>query len=397
MSPRSDKPRQRRVALLIESSRAYAREVIRGIAHHNRKHQNWLLEFTPRGLEDPPPAWLKSWHGDGILARVNDRRMASALRRKGLPVVDLRRLIAVQGIPWVGPDDADACRLVWEHFRDRGFTRFAFVGEPAGVHRAMDARADHFGEVVGRSGASYFEIRLDVPAAGDRWDKQCRQLRRWLGKLPLPIAVMACNDDMGLRVLDACRRASLRVPDEVAVAGVGNDECLCDLSLPQLTSVHLNPQRIGYEAAALLDRMMDGEPLEQQEYLIAPQGIVSRMSTDVVATEDPLVAEAIGFIRSHACDGIDVGAVCRHVCRSRGALEPRFKQILGRTVHNEIQRVRLSRVRDLLATTDMPIKQIARETGFRYAEYLMRVFRQTTGTTLKDYRVEYRLRSGKGG
>jgi LacI family transcriptional regulator len=317
--------------------------------------------------------------------------MASALQRKGLPVVDLRRLIPVKGIPWVGPDDAEACRLVWEHFRDRGFTRFAFVGEPLGIHRAMDARADHFGELVRQSGAPYFEIRLADPPAGDRWDKQCKQLRRWLARLPLPIAVMACNDDVGLRVLDACRRASLRVPDEVAVAGVGNDECLCDLSLPQLTSVHLNPHRIGYEAAALLDRMMDGKRVEQREYLIAPQEIVSRTSTDVVAADDLVVAQAIRFIRSRACEGIDVGAVCRHVCRSRSALEPRFKLILGRTVHNEIQRVRLGRVRELLATTDLPIKQIARESGFRYAEYLMRVFRQTTGTTLKQYRESLRF------
>ena len=384
-------PHQRRVALLIESSRAYAREVIRGIAHHNRKHQKWLLEFTPRGLEDPPPAWLKSWHGNGILARVNDRRMANALRRTGLPVVDLRRLVPTKGIPWIGPDDAEACRLVWEHFRERGFLRFAFVGEPKGQHRAMDARADHFRELVEQSGLPYFEIRLDDIRTGDRWDRQCRQLRRWLKKLPVPIAVMACNDDAGLRVLDACRRASLRVPDQVAVAGVGNDECLCDLSLPELTSVHLNPHRIGYEAAELLDRMMDGEPVAQQEYLVPPREIVARMSTDVVATEDPLVAEAIRFIRDTACEGIDVQAVCRRVCRSRGALEPRFKQALGCTMHQEIQRVRLARVRELLAASDLTVKQIARAAGFQYPEYLMRVFRQTTGQTLKQYREAQRM------
>ncbi len=391
MGSRSERNRQRRVALLIESSRAYAREVIRGIAHHNRKHQNWLLEFTPRGLEDPPPAWFKSWQGDGVLARVNDRRMAGALRRKGLPVVDLRRLIHTPGIPWVGPDDAAVCRLVWNHFRDRGFVRFGFVGQPQGVHQAMDARADHFRELVEQSGLPYFEIRLDDSPSGDRWDKQCRQLGRWMARLPLPIAVMACNDDVGLRVLDACRRALLRVPDQVAVAGVGNDECLCDLSLPELTSVHLNPHRIGYEAAELLDRMMDGQTIEQHEYLIPPQEIVARMSTDVVAAEDPLVAEAVLFIRQHACEAIDVRGVCRHVCRSRGALEPRFKQALGRTVHQEIQRVRLARVRELLAATDLPIKQIARAAGFRYPEYLMRVFRQTMGQTLKQYRESSRL------
>ena len=319
--------------------------------------------------------------------------MADALRRKGLPVVDLRRLISAKGIPWIGPDDADACRLVWEHFRQRGFAQFAFVGETPGIHRAMDARADYFCDLVQQAGFPYFEIRLDDVQVGDRWDVQCRQLRTWLTQLPLPIAVMACNDDVGLRVLDACRRASLQVPDQIAVAGVGNDECLCDLSLPQLTSVHLNPRRIGYEAAELLDRMMDGHRVEQREYVVPPREIVARMSTDVVAVEDPLVAEAIRFIRERACDGADVAAVCRHVCRSRGALEPRFKKVLGRTVHEELQRVRLGRVRELLTATDLPIKQIAREAGFRYPEYLMRVFRRSTGKTLKQYRETFGQRT----
>ncbi len=388
--PRPSRQRQqRRVALLIESSRAYAREVIRGIAQYNREHQNWLVEFTPRGLEDPPPAWLNSWHGDGILARVNDRRMAGTLRRKKLPVVDLRRRIPVQGVPWVGPDDAAVCRLIWEHFCERGFVHFAFVGEPRGLHGAMDARAERFRELVCSRGAPCYEIHLDDAQAGDRWNKQCKELRRWLATLPLPVAVMACNDDVGLRVLDACRRASLRVPDQVAVAGVGNDECLCDLSLPELTSVHLDPRRIGYEAAELLSRMMEGERDQHREYLVAPRQIVARRSTDVLVTDDPLVAKAILFIREHACDGIDVRAVCRHVCRSRSALEPRVKQILGRTVHQEIQQVRLNRARELLASTDLPIKQISKASGFRYPEYLMRVFRQTTGKTLKQYRKAF--------
>ena len=202
---------------------------------------------------------------------------------------------------------------------------------------------------------------------------------------------MACNDDLGLQVLDACRRAGIRVPDEIAVAGVGNDECLCDLALPALTSVDLNPRKVGYEAAVLLDRMMAGKPVPERETVVAPAGIAARMSSDVVATEDSRVAQAVLFIREHACDGIQVADVLRHVCVSRASLEPRFKRILGRTVHQEIQRVRLSRVQELLAATDMPIKQIARQAGFRYPEYMMRVFRRVTGQTLKQYRNSARI------
>lgn len=382
----SRRTRQRRVALLIESSRAYARELIRGIARFNQERAHWRVEFTPRGLDDPPPAWLKAWKGDGILARINDRRMARALSGKGVPVVDLRRILRSKGVPLVGPDDAAVTQFVVEHFHQRGFRRLAFVGLPVGSHKAMDARAKHFRRFVEQAGHEHRQLNVKVVTRGDQWEARCGHISRWIERLDRPCAIMACNDDLGLQVLDACRRAGIRVPDEIAVAGVGNDECLCDLALPALTSVDLNPRRIGYEAAALLDRMMAGKTVPDRETVVAPAGIVARMSSDVVATEDCRVAQAVLFIRQHACDGIQVADVLRHVCVSRASLEPRFKQILGRTVHQEIQRVRLSRVQELLSATDMPIKQVARQAGFRYPEYMMRVFRRATGTTLKEYR-----------
>lgn len=385
------KTRERRVALLIESSRAYARELILGIARFNQDRTHWRLEFTPRGLDDPPPAWLKAWDGDGVLARINDQRMARALSKKGIPLVDLRRKLRTAGVPVVGPDDAEVTRLVVEHFHRRGFRRMAFVGLPAGTHRAMDARAEHFRRFVHRAGYEHYQLNVKLITRGDRWESQCRQIGSWIGQLELPCAVMACNDDLGLQVLDACRRAEVRVPDEIAVAGVGNDECLCDLALPGLTSVDLNPRRIGYEAAALLDHMMSGKRIPDWETVIAPTGIVARVSSDVVATDDDRVAEAIRFIRKNACEGIAVTDVLRHMSVSRASLEPRFKLVIGCTLHQEIQRVRLARVQELLAGTDLPIKQIARRCGFRYPEYLMRVFRSATGQTLRQYRNANRL------
>lgn len=382
---------QRRVALLIESSRAYARELIRGIARFNQERTHWRVEFTPRGLDDPPPAWLKAWRGHGVLARINDRRMARALAEKGVPVVDLRRTLRSKGVPLVGPDDATVSRLVVEHFRQRGFRRMAFVGLPVGSHRAMDARAEHFRRLVEEAGCEHRQLNVRVVTRGDRWETQCGQIGRWIERLERPVGIMASNDDLGLLVLDACRRAGTGVPDEVAVAGVGNDECLCDLALPALTSVDLNPRKVGYEAAVLLDRMMAGKPVAECETVVAPAGIVARMSSDVMATDDSRVAQAVLFIRKHACDGIQVADVLRHVCVSRASLEPRFKRVLGRTVHQEIQRIRLLRVQELLAATDVPIKQIARLAGFRYPEYMMRVFRRVTGQTLKGYRESARV------
>ena len=376
----------RRVALLIEASRAYARGLVRGVALYQREHQPWAVTYTPRGLDDPPPAWLRDWEGDGILARINDRRMAEALARKGVPVIDLRRALRDLPCPSLGPDDAAVARRAFEHLLERGFRRFAFLGLPRGSHMAMDTRAEEFGRLAKEAGLEcrFFHLGRDWATARQRGES--RRLATWLAALPKPVGAMACNDDLGLLVLEACRRAGLLVPDQVAVVGAGNDDCLCDLGVPPLSSVDLNSQRIGYEAAAMLDSLMSGIATPRRHVVLPPGNVVARTSTDVLATADEGVIRAVRYIRQHACGPIHTKEVLHEARMSRARLEPRLKQILGRTVHQEIQRVRLARVQELLETTSAPLKQIAMQAGFRYPEYMMRVFRQATGQTLGQYR-----------
>jgi len=380
-------PPQRRVALFVEASRAYARGLVRGVAQYNRQQGRWSVFFTPQGPNDPPPGWLKDWKGDGILARIDNRPMAEALLATGLPVIDLRRGLTDLGLPTIGPDDAAVARWACDHLLERGFRTFGFFGTPRGLHPSMDARAEWFGRLVEEAGCScdVFQGRRRR-STQEGWETELDRVVAWLRTLPKPVGVMAANDDRGLQLLDACRRAGVLVPDDVAVVGVGNDDCLCNLSLPPLTSIDLNPQRIGYEAAALLDRWM-AQPDQPPGHLqVEPRGIVTRMSTDVLATDDQAVIRAVKYIRAHACDRIRVGDVLRQVRMSRGALEPRFKQILGHTIHQEIQRVQIERVKELLLNTGSPLKNIARQAGFNYPEYMMRVFRQATGQTPAEYR-----------
>jgi LacI family transcriptional regulator len=374
------------VALLIEASRAYARGLVRGVAQYNREHKGWAVYYTPRGLDDPPPAWLRAWEGDGILARINDRRMAQAVAQKRVPVVELRRALGQPGLPSIGPDDAAVSRLAAEHLRQCGFQQFGFVGLPRGTHPAMDLRADAFEQCLAAWGMRCARLHLRRERRGDVWEKQCGAIIDWLRRLPQPAGVMACNDDLGLLVLDACRRAGILVPDQVAVLGVGNDECLCDLAVPPLSSVDLDPQRIGYEAAQMLDCLMARHALPEASGLVPPRGVVARASTDVLAIADQGVVRAVRVIRQRACGPLQVADVLREARMSRAALEPRLKRTLGRTIHQEIDRVRIARVKELLLTTTAPLKQIAQQAGYRYPEYMMRVFRQTTGQTPGEFR-----------
>jgi LacI family transcriptional regulator len=380
-------PVTRHVALLIEATLAYARGVIRGVAQYNQEHAHWAVYFEPHALDDPPPKWLKSWKGDGILARIGNRRIAKAVLAVGVPVVDLRRVITIPGTPSIGPDNHVVARLAAEHLRERGFRHFGFCGLPRGLYPPLDDRADAFFLYLEKAG---FPCNMFAAEHNVVWEQEQKRIAQWIRSLPKPVGVMTCGDERGLEVLRACARVGVAVPDQVAVIGAGNDDCLCSLSNPPLSSVDLDPRTIGYEAAALLDRMMDGRQAPAQHILIPPRGIVARLSTDVLATDDQAVVRAVGFIRSHACDDIRVRDVLKNVNLSRSALEPRLKRVLGRTIHQEIGRVQIERVKELLSTTDLPTKQVSAQAAFSSVQYLTRVFRQATGQTPASYRKRMR-------
>jgi LacI family transcriptional regulator len=270
-----------------------------------------------------------------------------------------------------------------EHLLSRGFRHFAFCGYRRGFHAGFDRRCDEFRRLAEQAGC-WCEVYRRPSAR--TWETQVDRLGRWITGLPKPLGIMTCNDDRGLEVLDACRRVGALVPDEVGVLGVDNDEHLCDLAIPALSSIELNVERIGYEAAALLDRLMSGRPAPKRPQEIGPRGVVVRHSTDVVAVDDPDVALAVRFIRQHACRGIHLADVMQRVSVSRSTLAPRFKKHLGRTIYQEIRRVQVDRAKELLVGTNLPVKQVAHEAGFRDVQYLTRAFGALVGETPAAYR-----------
>ncbi len=377
----------RKVALLIEATNGYARGLLHGVARYAHEHGRWTIYFEPRALDEPPPKWLKGWKGDGILARIGNRRSAKAVIGAGVPVVELRRMLRLPGIPSIGPDHEAVARLAVGHLRERGFRHFAFCGLPCGQDPPLDDRADAFVACLRAAGLPCHIFPADR-AAG--WEQEQKRLTSWIRALPKPAGILTCQDNRGLQVLRACAQAGIAVPDQVAVIGAGNDDCLCNLSHPPLSSVDLAPESIGYEAAALLERLMDRRPPPAPPILVQPRGIVTRFSSDVLATEDEAVSRTVAFIRGRARDNIQVSHVLAHVKLSRSGLEPRLKRVLGRTIHQEIHHVRIERVKALLVSSQLPTKQIADQTGFNSVQYLTRVFRKATGQTPSAYRKRMR-------
>ncbi len=382
---------RRKIALLIEWSRVFGRGVLRGIAGYVKAHGTWRIYQTERRLCDAAPGWLKDWSGDGIIARIENDELSRQIRRMGLPVVDLFEHSRSEGFPGVLTNNRAVARLAAEHLIERGLDYFAYCGLP-GVF-SSETRSASFVEYVNQAG---FEVQVyESPRQADTTfistseDHELRYeeaVAAWVASLPKPVGLMACNDLRAHQILLACSDRGIAVPEEVAVIGVDDDELICELCHPPLSSVRQDPERVGYEAAALLDRLLDGEVPPTEPILVEPLGVVDRQSTDVVAVGDADVAAAVHFIRVSACDGIQVDDVLRHVQISRSTLERRFARLLGRSPKAEILRVRLDRVKHLLSMTDYPLARIAQLTGFAYVESMCYRFKCTFGQTAGQYR-----------
>ena len=381
----------RRVALLIESSRSYGRGLLRGIAQYVRTHENWSLRHQELSIDASPPLWLRDWDGNGILARIETLKMADVIRSLGIPTVDLRSSHKVAGIPRVDTNDRAVVRLAVDHLRDRGFRRFAFCGFQRTDYSVR--RLTFFLERVRGLGldAEVYESpgarRPTTAGAELRGMLDETGVGRWLCGLEKPVGLMACNDIRAQQVLDACKRADVDVPDEVAVIGVDNDDVICPLCDPPLSSVEPDTERIGYEAASLLESMMNKETHPAGTTLIPPSGVVTRRSTNILPVEDRVAASAYRFIREHACEGISVSDVLQAVSVSRRSLERRLRHHFHRTPLQLIAEFKLQRIKRLLQETDYTLERISRLTGFNYVEHMAVVFKHKTGLPPGKYRT----------
>lgn len=387
----------RRVALLIEASRGYGRGLLRGIARYARTHDHWSVFYQECRLGDLP-SWLPDWKGDGIIARIESRAMAQSILRKGLPVVDVRNLLPDLGVPVADTDNRAIVQLAVEVFLRRGFRRVAFCGFKGANY--SDTRESHLIEAatehklecnVYRPMQPVFQPSSSSSSKTFEYEQHGlvyeQDLEEWLRQLPHPIALLACNDIRGQQVLNACRRLGITVPDDIAVLGVDDDQIVCELATPPLSSIDPNPAGVGYEAARLLDTMMDGQPPPPTPILVPPARCVERRSTDVLAVEDPAVAKALRFIRHHGLEPISVEEVTRQAGLSRRVLERRFRRIVGRSPKAEIIRVCLERVRTLLWQTELPIAQVAAKVGFEHLEHFHVLFKKHVGMTPGQYRA----------
>lgn len=320
---------------------------------------------------------------DGFIVRVESPYVARQFHRLGAPVVDILGE-GESDVAVVHVDNAAIGKLAADHLLSRGFRSLAYCGS-----RRFDwgrGRGDSFEAGVRRSAVSFSTFEWPVVREPRAYDQHLRRMTTWLLSLPKPVGIFASTDLLGRRILEACLRVRIEVPDAIAVVGVDNDETLCELAEPPLSSVDANHFGVGYEAAALLARLMRGGAAPSRRVLIQPAGLVVRASTEKWAVSDPDVARALGLIYESAGTALQVEDLVRQVPLSRRTLERRFHDVIGHSIYDEILRARVLRAQHLLSATSWSIKRIALETGFSYPEHLAAVFKSRVGHSPTQHR-----------
>lgn len=378
-----------RVALLIETSKAFGRGLLAGVGRYARLHGQWSTFVDERGLSDPIPDWVESGDFDGIIVRASRRETVEHVVGFGIPTICLGEENPTSSTS-VMNDDVACAELAAKHLLERDFTNFGYLG-----HRGFvwsDVRREHFQRVLTHAGRSCDVLEASIETTREApWYQRRECLAAWIEALPKPVGVLACYDAAARTILEICRDLNLLVPEQVAVIGVDNDEILCDLCDPPLTSVAPDTIAIGMKAAELLDQLMDpetpgGSRPRRQCIVVGPMGVVTRGSTDTNAIDDPLIAAVAGYIRRHANDGIGVSDLLSEFPMSRRTLERRFSKELNQSPLDLIRRVRINHVKTLLQETDLKLDSISEMAGFSYTAYMVGCFKDSEGMTPGQFR-----------
>ncbi len=389
-------PKIPKVILLVESSRGSGRALLRGIANYAHHRGPWSFYWEPGGLEKAWPT-LRQIEADGIILR--DVEKVDEALASGLPAVVIgHRQSEIPGLVNVVTDSEAIGRMAGEHLLHCGFKHFGFCGYTENSFERTawsEIRAKFFAARIREAGFAA-PRQYALSERPEAWPKERHALATWLEALPKPIGLLACIDDCGQQIVEACKLAGLSIPDEVGVIGVDNDELVCELTDPPLSSVAINFERAGYDAARALEKLMRGSRKLPPRILAVAPHIVTRRSTDFVATDEPHTRRALQFVRDQGRTSISVDQVARAAGLSRRALEKRFRALLGRSILEEIRRVRTDHMARLLVETDLPVTAIAGMLGFEDAHHFARYFRSGKQLTPLRYRSTHARYGSEG-
>jgi LacI family transcriptional regulator len=365
----------KQIALLLDYNDNYAKTVVDGVAKFSMQSR-WRF-ITHRGVPSVTFDELNGLSVDGVIGYLTPA-VFQGLENRGIPAVNVKTDFPSLPACSVLTDNLEIGRRAADYFTAKGFRRFAYVSDSVkGI--CADLKFQGFSEQLAGTGLRSVKVPVKgIPGCFHEDPK-------------MPLAVLAVEDFVGRMVIDTCEDCALRVPEDVAVLGVNNSPFICSMVRPQMSSIELGAERIGYRVAQLLDQLMKGMKPPREPIVIAPEEIVERHSTELVEMEDRLIPDALRFIREHIHKPIQVEEMARAVSCGRRTLEKRFREALGRSPHEEIRRARVRRACELLRETDTIVEVIAGQCGYVTRDRFNVAFRREKGMTPSEYRRQYRF------
>lgn len=378
----------KKIILLFDIAEHYGRSLLKGIVKYSKENGTLLFYRMPIYYRETLKMqgiikFAKEWGAQGIIGQLyNDRGIDLALKA-GLYLIGEDFKERFTNIPNITGGYHEAGKMGAEYFLKKGFKNFAFYGYTNIVwSRERFEGYENFLEERGLSVFNFDQVQLP---GKDIWYYQLPELSKWLKSLPKPIAIMACDDDKAQHLAEACKQAAIPVPEEVAILGVDNDEMTCNLSDPPLSSINLNSERAGYEAARLIDTMIEQKIRNPYNIYVKPTHIITRQSTDIFSAHDQHIVKSLKFIHQHLDDTINVSQVLKEVPLCRRSFEMRFKETTGTSVYQYINKLKIQMFSERLLNTDKSVSEIALDMGFVKSNNIARLFKQVKGCTPTQY------------
>ncbi|MDR0976560.1 MAG: DNA-binding transcriptional regulator, partial [Prevotellaceae bacterium] len=356
-----------RLILLTDFTESFSYQLLKGVLAYSRKHEPWVVCRMPpsyklmHGIEGVV-RWAKSWQADAIIGRFDNDDNIDLFRQNGILAIaqDYRRRFT--GIPNITGNYLKTGRMAAEYFLSKGFRHFAFYGYSNTVWSTE--RCDGFYDAICEHGFEDNFLTYQEDTLDNLWSNTVSPLLAWLKSLPHPTALMACDDNQGNRIMEICKTSNISVPDEIAVLGVDNDEMICNLSDPPLSSISQDIVRGGFETARLIEQLLNDEDAgNYEDVVLQPISIVERLSTDFYSTDDTQIHAALHYIHQNLSNNISVGDIVKQVALSRRLLEMRFKEVTKQSIHKYVFNLRMERFAQLLLSDDAPIVDIADRIG----------------------------------
>lgn len=384
--------KESRILLLFNANQVYDRQILKGIGDFLQNHHvNWNMYISDN------LRWDVNDHSvlncDGMIANYDDHHIESIAHNSDCPIIGVgasfHNKAEYPSIPYVASDNCALIKTAFDHLCHKGIKKFALYSYPPSRHaRFAYEREVAFQQIMQQQsypGCVYQGIEMNL----NNWQEGLQNLAEWVSSLPLNTGIIAVNDSRARHILQACKQLNKKIPDEYCLIGIDNEEVINYLSNNYISTITQGTEDMGYQAASLLQQMLENKPVSVTQTLIAPKQIIERQSTDYRSIEDPYVIQAMHYIRQHACQNIKVEQVVSKVKLSRSNLETRFKNELNKTIHMVIYEEKLKKAKYLLINTIIPLVKVSEQCGYPSLQYFYFLFNKEFNLTPKQYREAY--------